>query len=341
MRLAPHVVVLLVSLLFVTSASAEDCSHLVRQASLDMTPTRADVVVIPVMINGTETHMLLDTGGGVSSVSRKLSTSLNLAAHDAAMKMLDMRGNASRKYVGIDTFGLGGLKGKNVDMMIWPDPEANFDGLIAGDILSRYDVELNFATRKFNIFSPDHCEGKVVYWPATAVAVVPFTMARPATGNPEEPTSIQMGPDTHIRVPVTLDGKTFTAIIDTGATFTTMNAVTARSAFDLTADSPGMIPVGHHDADQQMFGYVFHTLAFEGIAVTNPHVLIHPQMVGKKDPDNTNLLGSRISRRDDDMSPDLLIGMDVLKRLHLYIAYRERKLYITSPDQPAASSASR
>jgi hypothetical protein len=39
---------------------------------------------------------------------------------------------------------------------------------------------------------------------------------------------------------------------------------------------------------------------------------------------------------DDGLDPDLLVGMDVLKHLHLYIAYQERKLYITPPDQPAA-----
>jgi hypothetical protein len=38
--------------------------------------------------------------------------------------------------------------------------------------------------------------------------------------------------------------------------------------------------------------------------------------------------------------PDLILGMNVLSQMHVYIAYRERKLYITAADpQRAAASA--
>jgi hypothetical protein len=35
-------------------------------------------------------------------------------------------------------------------------------------------------------------------------------------------------------------------------------------------------------------------------------------------------------RQADSATPDLLIGMDVLSNLHIYIAYKERKLYVTA-----------
>ncbi|HEX4105452.1 MAG TPA: retropepsin-like aspartic protease [Rhizomicrobium sp.] len=332
----PHTRIALVfaALSLTTPALAENCGQLVQRASLDMTRTRGDIIFVPVTVNGTDMHMLVDTGGGISSVSAKTATELKLPRLDSRVKTLDMRGNASRQFVELESFALGPLKGKNVDLMIWPDPNAPFDGLIAGDLLSRYDVEFNFVTGKMNIFSQDHCEGKVIYWPATALAVVPFSMARRANGNPEERATINILPDTHIRVPVALDGKNFSAIVDTGASITTMSAATAKAAFDVTADSPGAATIAPGDP---RFGYVFHSLAFEGIAVSNPHVLIHPDLVGKNDPDNTNTTGSRIARMDDGMEPDLIIGMDVLKHLHLYIAYGEKKLYITPPDPPAAA----
>ena len=333
----------LIGLLFATPAGAEDCSHLLLRASLDITPTRAGTVFVPVMINGTETHMLLDTGGGVSSLSVRTVKALNLTRRDAAMKLLDLTGNASRQFVRLDTLDLGGLRGKDIDLMIWPNPNAQFDGLIAGDLLSRYDVELNFVTRKLNIFSPDHCEGNVIYWPATALAMVPFSMSRPVNGNPNEPTSIRIGPDSHIRVPVTLDGKNFSAIINTGATTTIMSASAAKAVLGVTAASPGAVAIGpaSDNPDEQRFGYVFHSLAFEGIAVSNPHVVILPDLIGKKDPSNDFMLDSHINRVDDGLGADLSIGMDVLKHLHLYIAYRERKLYITPPDQPGVPATDR
>lgn len=335
MNLHARAALIFAALSFATPSLAEDCGGLVQRASLDMTPTRGAVILVPATFNGAQMQMLLDTGGGISSVSQKTAKALNLSPHESRIKTLDLRGNASQRYVQLDEFALGALKGKDVELMIWPDPEAQFDGLLAGDILDRYDVELNFVTRKVNIFSPDHCEGKVIYWPATALAVVPFTMARPARGNPGERSSINILPDTHIRVPVTVDGKTFTAIVDTGAATTSMSAATAKAAVGVAANSPGAVTIA---PDDPRFGYVFHNLAFEGIAVTNPHVLIRPDLVGKNDPNNTNTADSHITRVDDGLDPDLIIGMDVLRHLHLYIAYRERKLYITPPDQPAASA---
>ena len=334
MKLHARAALMFAAMSFATPALADDCGGLVQRTSLDMTLARGDAILVPAIFNGTQMQLLLDTGGGISSVSQKTVKALNLTPHEARVKTLDMRGNASQRYVQLDEFALGPLKGKDVDLMVWPDPGAQFDGLLAGDILERYDVELNFVTRKFNLFSPDHCEGKVIYWPATALAVVPFTMTRPARGNPNEPSSINILRDTHIRVSVTLDGKTFSAIVDTGATITTMSAAAAKSAFGVAADSPGAVTVAPNDP---RFGYVFHNLAFEGIAVTNPHVLIHPDLVGKNDPNNTNTADSHITRVDDGIGPDLIIGMDVLKRLHLYIAYGERKLYITPPDPPPAA----
>ena len=329
------------ALSFATPALAEDCGNLKLLTSLDMQATRGGTLLVPAGINGTQMPLLLDTGGGVSSVTEKTADALHLSHLDSRLKTLDMRGNASQQFVRLDTLELGPLKGKDIDLMIWPDHNAQFNGLIAGDILKRYDVELNFATLKFNLFSQDHCEGKVIYWPATALAVVPFAMSRAMTGNPDEPATINTWPDTHIRVPVTLDGKTFKAIIDTGATISSMSAAVARSAFGITADAPGAVRLntGGSDPDDQRFGYIFHSLAFEGIAVTNPHIVIRPDLVGKKDPNNTNTAGSRIIRVDDGLEPDLTVGMDVLKHLHLYIAYREQKLYITPPDQSAAPAA--
>ncbi len=38
-----------------------------------------------------------------------------------------------------------------------------------------YDVDFDFAVGKFNLFSKDHCDGQVVYWTRSPVAVVPFS----------------------------------------------------------------------------------------------------------------------------------------------------------------------
>jgi hypothetical protein len=156
---------------------------------------------------------------------------------------------------------------------------------------------------------------------------------------------VPLVPDTHIRVPVTLDGKDFLAVINTGAARSTMSANTAKFVFGITADSPGSVPLGvvDHDPNHKVFGHVFGSLTFDGITVNNPHIAIMPDLLGSKDPDNDFTTGSRIQRVDDGLGSEVTIGMDVLRRLHLYIAFDERKLYITAanagaPIAPAADA---
>ena len=62
-----------------------------------------------------------------------------------------------------------------------------------------------------------------------------------------------------------------------------------------------------------------------------------------------SVIGSRAEHKDDQvnrLSPDMIIGMDILRHLHIYIATDEQKLYITEAGtgesplfKPAAASA--
>ena len=198
-------------------------------------------------------------------------------------------------------------------------------GVLANDLMSNLDVEIDFAAHKINYFSTDHCEGKVIYWPAAAIAVVPYRTSR--TGRNPSPLD-----DSHIRVPVTFDGKQLIAVIDTGASRTTLSEQVARDLFHVTADSPGSVPLGTvaNDPEHKVFDHVFDGLTFDGVTVSHPRVVVFPDLVGSKDPNNRLRTGDLIRKVDDDIGPELTIGMDILRKLHLYVACREHKLYITS-----------
>jgi predicted aspartyl protease len=138
----------------------------------------------------------------------------------------------------------------------------------------------------------------------------------------------------HIRLPVQVDGKTLKAEIDTGATGTTMMASAAKSLFDIVPETPGNVPLNTQGM-AAAFGRVFSTLDFEGLQVKNAHIVIVPDLLGSKDPNNGFQTGSRVKKVDDDVDrPDMLIGMDILKKLHLYIAFGENKLYISEASTP-------
>jgi predicted aspartyl protease len=324
-------------------AFAQDCGPLKQAASLDLTPLgNGGQMLVPVTINGAEQKMLLNTAGGISSLTQTAVDALGLHAIDGSrIKSLDSAGNASQSYVAVRDFALGGVQFNGIQFMVTANPNAGanglFAGMLAGDIMSHYDVEMNFATRKLNIFLQDHCPGHVLYWkpdPA-AIAVVPISLKKPTPTDSRTGFRPYVDREIHIWVPVTLDGKSFKAALNTGAARSTMSARVAKFVFGVTADTPGSVPLGTMDAnpDHKVFGHVFSALTFDGVTVANPHIAVIPDLVGSKDPNNDYRTDSHIKRVDDDFGAEMTIGMDVIRKLHLYIAFGERKLYVT----PAAA----
>src|SRR5258708_4892054 len=119
-------------------------------------------------------------------------------------------------------------------------------------------------------------------------------------------------------VPVTLDGHEFTAIIDTGATRSTLRMDIAQHSYDLkmgTEDTPEA-GVLNGDKDLKTYMHIFKSLTFGDISVSNAHLTIIPDVM-KRNGDTAQQIGNR-SRlvRDDIVGPPMLIGMNVLRQLH-------------------------
>jgi predicted aspartyl protease len=274
----------------------ENC-RLTEVASLPMTVEHGQIT-IPVRVNGTEKTFLLDTGGYASGLSPKAVQDLGLTMQDVhGARIQDVGGKVAQKYVRTSNFGFGQMQGESLPLLV--SEGLNTDGVLAPDLLRNFDVELDFANEKLNLFHHHPCDGRAVYW-ATAWAVMDFDVTH----------------DGHIRVPVTLDGEDTHAIVDTGATFSDITMGSAEVLFGLSEKSPGMEKApqseGTHGSIIDNYTYPFKSLTMGGVTVSRPIILIgeHP-----------NLLKSNQAK--------MLLGLSVIRRLHMYIAYKEGKLYIT------------
>lgn len=316
---------------FTAGAQAQQCGNLVRALSLDM-QDHGSYFSVPVTINGQPKQFLLDTGGGFTQLSVNTVKQMGLTIVPSRIVFYDMYGNSSAGQTQVDV-GIGAMTAKGQDLQI--TGIGGVDGIFAADFMQNYDIDLDFAGRKLNYFLTNHCDGKVVYWPAKVVAAVPFR-------------GWSSHGDSHLNVTVKLDGHEVPALIDTGASSSTLDANTARQLFDLTPDSPGAVPLGTMGrGDAKTFGWTFKTLELGGITVDNPRVRVIPSLMGKGNRDDI-AADSHIRRNTDGMQPTMLIGMDVLRKLHLYIAFKENKLYVTAgsdqvtqrgPATPAATPA--
>jgi hypothetical protein len=115
----------------------------------------------------------------------------------------------------------------------------------------------------------------------------------------------------------------------------------AELAYGLKPGSSDM-PAAGNGADKsaiQVYIHRFKSLSLEGIAIANPAMHIIPDLMRTKmmDPHDSLEGDTRIKSDANPVGLDqMILGMDILHRLHLYIAYKEQKLYITPAALPPA-----
>jgi predicted aspartyl protease len=268
--------------------------NLERFASLDLTTQSDGRVTAPVKINGQMLAFIVDTGGMYGGLSSSIANSmgLNRKPFPFGEKFIFWGRSAENEYVTGLELQIGEMRNQGFEIPIMSDRmlSDSEDGLLGPSVLSLFDVEIDYVNEKLNLFSPDHCPGNVVYWTTANYARVP----------------IEVDQTWHITVPVMLDGKEIKAVVDTGAHETVMTVERARSIFDWQENDPSLKKLSNGQ-----YTYPFQSLTFEGIQVDHPDIRL----------ENKASVAPGM--------PEMLLGSTVLRQLHLYIAYKEKALYLS------------
>lgn len=267
---------------------------LIERAVLDMEMDQTGLIWVPVSINGTVEPMMVDTGAARTMVSDRTVANLKLPIGVAKGGSMKAFGGAIATVdAHIDELRFGNVRARDFNLFIAPY-RLRGGGLLGGDFLRRYDIDFDFAAGKLSFLAPQNCTaGAGAYWTAKQFGAIPFTL----------------DDNNHIIVNVSLDGKPITAGIDTGAADTIMSLEKASAAFKLDEDK---LHKSHH--------YPFRSLSIGDVAVGNPAILL----VGDEE-------AAVLGHGSDDTQ--MIIGMGVLRRLHLYISYGEKMLYVTPATQ--------
>jgi predicted aspartyl protease len=311
------------------AAQAQDCVPATLLATVPMRDAEpeSNIRTVPVTLNGITRHMVLDTGGAITQLSRDTIEDLNLPMHHSGATVYDMNGRVSRHFAKVKDFNFGDLHRSDAALMVWPDRARPYAGELAQDMLQSYDVDVDFGAGQLKMYrkgGPNHgqCPGPSGWTPTTRTEM--------------------RNKGWHLHIPVTLDGHRYDAIFDTGSRHTIMRLPAARRDFGLDADSPGMEPYPAINGDPFLNGslHKFSKLSFGGITMDNPEVLVVPDIMNRNADRSPMAENPAYHHNAGLILPELSLGMDVLKHLHLFLAFGEQALYIApDPALPRVTSA--
>jgi predicted aspartyl protease len=297
--------------------ASDTCGPLKRLNQVQMTRNGfADVV--PVTINGVPKNFLFDTGGYYTQISRPVANELELPIQQGKIQMSDTTGLVSHDQASVREFVVGNMHSADLDFPISPF-SLPIDGIFALDHWTTFDLDVDFGTDMLNIFSQDHCPSGGQYWTAPTTAIIPITLE-----------------GFHIYVPVTLDGHEFRAAIDTGENYTSLTTDDAKRLFSLDLGGEETPEAGgvNGNTSLKVYTHIFNGLALGDIVVNNPKIAIVPN-VASNNADLSPLVGEPAKRERGLFNrPDLIIGMDVLRQLHVYFAFGENKMYASMASAP-------
>lgn len=306
--------------LSVSAALAEEeCKPLKRYGVIPFEYTNSGNITLPASLAGQKTRLMLDTGAYWGSIRDDLAQKLNLKVRSAnGIIMVDLSGERMTQVAVVPDVKVGSLNFGAAEFFVSRgDPDVPIEdeaGLLGQNLLTQVDLEIDNANKTISLFSQDHCDGDGVHWADEAV-VLEYKKQK-ARGR----TSTRIAPSAdpnQIDPPIVIadfEGEQVPVLFDTGASFTSMDLDVARKRFGVTPSTPGVEPFGKvlvaAGGTVDTYKYTFKSLSIAGVKYENLPVLL----------------------AKFDNNSQVILGMNEMKHLHLYFAFKEGRIYITAAD---------
>jgi predicted aspartyl protease len=258
--------------------------------------------IIPVTLGRTTVPFMLDTGAAFSILSTEASRAMGFRHTTQWFSLGEGAGGPVVGYpakVGVMRIGNGTLLGARLSVQPLfnvPLKQLPVYGLIGSDIVPNWALDLDAAHSRLSLYDENPCTVLAPPWPDPAASV-----------------ELTDNFSTYIEVEVSLDGRSFEAIVDTGATRSLLGASVARRL--------------HLDLS--------HDRAITGRGVGGLPFAAHEHRI-----DNVVLGGVQIGPMTlraltrDLPAGDLLLGQDFLHAHRIFVSYRQHRLWFA----PASNS---
>jgi beta-lactamase regulating signal transducer with metallopeptidase domain len=317
-----------------------DPPKLVNSLPMEQVPG-SNLMTVTAIIDGSPEKMLFDIGRMSSQLWNTTAAKFHLAVQQGA-RGWDFAGRYSEDSARVADFAIGSMQTGGFHIRVSPDPDAvpaPFAGIIRNDMMWRYDIDLDFAHQRLNYFSPEQCKGAGIYWSPTTITSVPIVAYTGLEYDDRSPIP-RLGTT---YVPVTLDGHEIIALLDTSADRTFLNPDVAKRLFGLTLDSAQGGPDSAEAGDVTDGGtrikaglHRFSSLSFGGLTASNPQIAIPFDIKSQSSGISHISKTAQNSFYLHELIPDLVIGMDVLKHAHLYVAFGSARVYVSAAGEGPA-----
>ncbi len=240
-------------------------------------------------VDGSAAKLLLDTGAGVTVLTTDTVAALQLPRSQRSTRQLSGVGGA---VTNADVYADLDLGGVSVRRRLAVANVPGLGGLVGGDVLGDYDLELDLPNRRVRLWRAAGC----------GVADLPWTGPRIAV-----PADAAGG---RLRVTAMLDGRATPALIDSGAgrsIVKTDAAIAAGATAAAIATDPVAVSRGVDGGAIAVRAHRFGSLAIGADQVARP-------VIGVSE---FNLRGA-----------DMLIGIDYLRSRRVWLSYRSGQIFI-------------
>jgi hypothetical protein len=252
--------------------------------------------LIKAMVEGKETTFLLSTTNEQSLISQGLQDAAGLANRPVPKNYLQSGGAFLDHFVSTKNLSIGGAVFDN-SFLVLPDPPAGrtLTNVLGLEFMFHYKVDFDFAAAKVTLFAPDHCTAQAG-WAEGPATELPFKVD--ATARP-------------IIFP-TLDGQRMLAFLDMWGAPSVMSMEAAKELFNIDVNTPGLEKV-----DEVTWRHTFKSLSLNGVVLHNVSLLLQAEG-----------LSGHFHGGSAIKTVKMMIGTDLLQRLHVQLAYHQNIFYI-------------
>jgi hypothetical protein len=309
---------LCVSAARLTDSPAAESAHctLKTLAAVDLS-MREPGPLVPAMVDGHPVWFILQTDEGITELFAAAVAGLGLHTESLSADLQAQSGGKPVKsLVSIQSFSIASLRLPKKYAWVDPSTEVPTPAVIDGrtvlgslgtDVLWPFDFELDPTRGKFTLYAQNHCGARAVYWPGT---VQRLDVEVAAMGN--------------FFFAAQVNGKPIDAGISIATQWTHLRADVAQQLFGVSATS-------------------------SELAVTRltagPLALVDTQIRLVQPPAGLNYCKALTAERptgaagfNDCLSGNpLTLGLDIVGKLRMYFATRDRAIYFTSNDELTAA----